>query len=301
MTPTLLILFAATFGADPLGPGDHTRRLTVDERQRSYLIHIPPNYDAEKPTPVVVILHGAGMNSALTVPFTGMSTKSDEAGFLAVYPNGTGNGIFLTWNAGGRTVRMAENAPDDVKFIASLLDDLATVVNVDPKRVYATGMSNGGMMCYRLAAELSDRIAAIAPVAGAIAIEESKPLRAVSVIHFHGRADKMVPFDGPNKGTPKFLTFKSVEESVTIWRKINECPDEPTLTALPDKQDDGTKVTQKTYGPGREGAEVVLIEIEGGGHTWPGQKSPISLIGRSTLDISASDLLWEFFQKHPKN
>ena len=118
---------------------------------------------------------------------------------------------------------MAEGKADDVKFVGSLLDDLATVVNVDPKRVYATGMSNGGMMCYRLAAELSDRIAAIVPVAGTMAIDEAKPKRPVPVMHFHGTADRIVPFGGPRNGTPKFLTFKSVKETIKIWGEINGC------------------------------------------------------------------------------
>lgn len=296
---TAIFLLLNALAADPLGPGDHTRKLTVDGRERSYLVHIPPKYDHKKPTPVVLVFHGAGTNAAITVSFTGMSKKSDEAGFIAVYPNGTGLGPFLTLNAGGRQGKMAVGSADDVKYVGALLDDLATVTNVDFNRVYATGVSNGGMMCYRLAAEMSDRIAAIAPVAGTIAINECKPTRPVPVMHFHGRADSIVPFGGPDKGTPKFLTFKSVEESIAIWRKLNECPDEPTITEFPDKEDDGTKVTKKCYGPGKDGAEVVLIEIEGGGHTWPGQIAPISLIGKSTLDISANDLMWEFFQMHP--
>jgi len=285
--------------AEPFGPGNHTRRLTVDGQERTYVVHVPAKYDHEKPTPVVLIFHGAGMNAAITMPFTGMNKKSDEVGFLSVYPNGTGVGPLLTFNAGGRKGKMAEGSADDVKYVGALLDDLATVANVDPKRVYATGISNGGMMCYRLAAEMSDRIAAIAPVAGTMAAEKAAPNRPVSVMHFHGTEDKMVPFGGPNNGTPKFLTFKSVEESIASWRKINECPDEPKVTEFPDKADDGTKVRQKTYGPGKDGAEVVLIEIEGGGHTWPGKKPPFSFIGKSTLDISANDLMWEFFQKHP--
>lgn len=294
-----ILLLLATVAADPLGSGDHTRKITVDDRERSYLFHVPPKYNHEKPTPVVLIFHGAGTNAAITVSFTGMSKKSDEAGFVAVYPNGTGFGPILTFNAGGRQGNLEEGSADDVKYVGALLDDLATVINVDSKRVFATGISNGGMMCYRLAAELSDRIAAIAPVAGTIAIDKCTPTRPVPVMHFHGNADKMVPFGGPDKGTPKFLTFKSVEESIATWRKLNECPDDPTITELPDTEDDGTKVTKRCYGPGKDGAEVVLIEIEGGGHTWPGQKAPISVIGKSTLDISANDLLWEFFQTHP--
>lgn len=170
---------------------------------------------------------------------------------------------------------------------------------MDGKRIYATGMSNGGMMCYRLAAELSDRIAAIAPVAGTMAIENYKPKRPVPVMHFHGAADKIVPFAGPSGRTPKFLGFKSVEETVKICAKANGCPEEPDVTKLPDTADDGTKVKRKTYRPDKEGADVILFVIEGGGHTWPGQEPPVGFIGKSTKDISANDLIWEFFQRHP--
>ena len=178
-----------------LGPGDHTRTLMMGEQKRTYLVHVPKGYDPKKPTPVVLALHGAAMNGPMMVWFSGLNKKSDEAGFIVVYPSGTGTGPFLTWNAGGFKGKMAEGKADDVAFIGKLLDDLGTVVKVDEKRVYACGMSNGGMMCYRLAAELSDRIAAIAPVAGTIAIEESKPKRPVPVIHFHGTKDTLVPFE----------------------------------------------------------------------------------------------------------
>ncbi|MCA9122924.1 MAG: prolyl oligopeptidase family serine peptidase [Planctomycetaceae bacterium] len=295
---SLLLLLAATVAAEPLAAGDHNRKLTVDGQDRTYLVHIPTNYD-DSPTPVVLIFHGAVTNADITVHLTGMNKKSDEAGFIAVYPNGTGVGPFLTWNAGGRKGKLAEQSADDVKYVRLLLDDLANIANIDSRRVYATGMSNGGMMCYRLAAEMSDRIAAIAPVAGTVTVDESKPGRPVPVMHFHGTADTIVPFDGLGEKAPRFLPFKSVEESIAIWCQIDGCPDAPTITEFPDRVEDGTTVRRKFYGPGKNGTEVVLIEIEGGGHTWPGQKSPLKFLGKSTLDISANDLIWEFFQKHP--
>jgi polyhydroxybutyrate depolymerase len=284
---------------DPFGPGDHIRSVKIDDSSRSYLVHVPPKYDAKKPTPVVLILHGAGTNGPITVSFTGMNNKADEAGFVAVYPNGTGlAGLMLTWNAGGFRGKRNDKA-DDVAYIAKVLDDLATVANVDPKRVFVTGMSNGGMMCYRLAAELSDRIAAIAPVAGTMAIDNYNPKRPVPVMHFHGAADKIVPFAGPSGRTSKFMGFKSVEDTIKVCIKTNGCPDKPKVVNVPDKGGDGTSVTKKTYGPGKDGAEVVLFVIEGGGHTWPGQQPPVDFIGKSTKNISANDLIWEFFEKHP--
>ena len=294
-----LLTLTALLAAEPLGPGNHNRSLTVDERQRHYLVHIPAQYDAGKPTPVVLVLHGAATNGAITIVFTGMNRKSDEAGFIVVYPNGTGSNPFLTWNAGLFTGAKAADRADDVKYIGKVLDDLSTVVNVDAKRVFATGMSNGGMMCYRLAAEMSDRIAAIAPVAGTMAIDEAKPVRAVPVLHFHGTEDRLVPPPGPRTGTPKFVTFKPLEETIRIWREIDGCPATAVVTDYADKENDGTTVQRQAYGPGTDGAEVVLILIAGGGHTWPGQPGRLRMLGNSTLDISANDLIWEFFQKHP--
>jgi len=155
------LLMLTVLGADPLGPGDHTRILMMGDQKRTYLVHVPKGYDSKTPTPVVLALHGAAMNGPMMAQFSGLNKKSDKEGFVVVYPSGTGTEPFLTWNSGGLPKRMVETKADDVAFIAKVLDDLGTVATVDDKRVYACGMSNGGMMCYRLAAELSDRIAAI--------------------------------------------------------------------------------------------------------------------------------------------
>ncbi len=282
-----------------VGPGDHTRTLMMGEQKRTYLVHVPKGYDPKQPAPVILALHGAAMNGSMMVWFSGLNKKSDEAGFLVVYPSSTGTGPFLTWNAGGFKGKMAEEKADDVAFIGKLLDDLGTVVKVDEKRVYACGMSNGGMMCYRLAAELSDRIAAIAPVAGTVAIEENKPKRPVPVIHFHGTKDTLVPFEMAKGKAPAFMKLKGVEESVQTWVKLNGCDEKPKADTI-SKDSDEMKVTRKTYSGGKDGAEVVLVVIEEGGHTWPGQQPPVGFIGKSATKVSANDLMWEFFQKHKR-
>ena len=284
-------------GTDPLGPGDHTRTLMMGEQKRTYLVHVPKDYDPKKPTPVVLALHGAAMNGPMMVWFSGLNTTADKSGFIVVYPSGTGTGPFLTWNAGGFKGKMAEGKADDVAFIGKLLDDLSTVVKVDEKRVNACGMSNGGMMCYRLAAELSNRIAAVAPVAGTIAIEESKPKRPVPVIHFHGTKDTFIPFETAKGKTPAFMKLKSVEDSIQTWVKLNGCNDKPKADVL-SKDGDEMKAIRKTYSGGKDGSEVVLIVIEDGGHTWPGMTPPAGFMGKSAKNISANDLMWEFFQKH---
>ena len=124
-------------------------------------------------------------------------------------------------------------------------------------------MSNGAMMCYRLAAELSDRIAAIAPIAGTMAIEHCQPHRPVSVLHFHGTKDGLVLFGGPDERTPKNIKFLSVDETIRAWVRANGCPEAPVVADLQDLANDGTTVRRKVFGPGKEGSEVVLISSRG--------------------------------------
>ncbi|MFO0866569.1 MAG: PHB depolymerase family esterase [Gemmataceae bacterium] len=213
-----------------------------------------------------------------------------------MYPNGTGTHSSFFWNGGNGPAAQAN--VDDVAFIDALLDDLGLAYPVDPKRVYVTGMSNGAMMAYRLAAELSKRIAAIVPVSGTLATEIGQPKCPVSVLHFHGTSDEFIPFTGGKGSKSIFGTdYRSVEDSIRLWVKANGCVETPTIDVLADGRD-GLRVSRKTYGAGRDGAEVALVVIEGGGHTWPGKKPTAAVLGRSTLTVSANDLMWEFFQKH---
>lgn len=309
MLPLLMMVLGLAPG-DALGPGDHARTLVAGGRERSYLVHVPKSYDGRKPYAVVLVYHGGGSNARQVESFCGLDAKGEEAGFIAVYPDGTGRTIegyggVLTWNGGPRRPGggdAEQNKVDDVAFTRALLDDLATVANVDQKRVYATGISIGAIMAYRLASELSDRIAAIAPVAGPMGMESCKPGRPVSVIHFHGTDDPAVPFlGGKGKIDPSGTDFLSVEHSIRAWVEADGCRAEPMTDELPDKADDGTRVVRKVHGGGKDGAEVILIIIEGGGHTWPGREfgPELEVLGKSTKDVSANDLMWEFFAKHP--
>jgi polyhydroxybutyrate depolymerase len=296
-----LIVFPALISATALGPGDQTRTLQFGGLTRSYLVHVPPHHDAKKPTPVVLVYHGAMTDGQITVAFTGLNEKADKEGFIAVYPNGTGRfSRFLTWNGGNCCGSAQWNNVDDVGFTRVMLDDLAKVVNVDTKRVFATGISNGGIMCYRLASELSDRIAAIAPVAGTMGTAACTPKRPVPVMHFHGTDDKFVPVKG-GRGDRSLaaIQFYSVDRSIQSWVKADGCPEKPATTDEPTKFEDGTSVVRKVYGPGKEGSEVVLYLIQGGGHTWPGRDPRVQFLGTSTKNISANDLMWDFFKRHP--
>ena len=297
MTSGCVLFATLSVGAATwLPPGDHIRQFPFDGLIRSYSVHIPPSYDSTKPAPVVLVFHSAMMNGTMMARFCGLSEKADQAGFVVVYANGTGSTpFFLYWDAGGVRGRVA----DDVGYVRKLLEDLATVVHIDPRRVFATGMSNGAMMCYRLAAELSERIAAIAPVAGTMAIDHCQPRRPVSVLHFHGTKDGLVHWGGPDERTPKNIKFHSVDETIRDWVKADGCPETPLVADLQDLANDGTRVRRQRYGPGKEGSEVVLYIIEGGGHTWPGRDPRVRILGKSTRDVAANDLIWDFFQRHP--
>jgi polyhydroxybutyrate depolymerase len=124
----------------------------------------------------------------------------------------------------------------------------------------------------------------------------------VPVLHFHGTEDKLVPYDGSRSAARDLLHCKSVDETMQVWAKLDGCPEKAKVESLPAKVDDGTKVVRHTFGPVTDGCEVILIEIKGGGHTWPGRTFLLGLdvaLGKSTGNISANDMLWDFFQRHP--
>ena len=294
----LPILLSVVVGSMPgdLAPGDHTRSVRVGTQQpRPYLLHVPPSYDARKPTPVVLALHPFAADGPMMARISGLGETADREGFLVAYPDGTGRRPMLRWNFGAT----AGDGVDDVAYLAGVLDDLAAVANVDPRRVYATGFSNGGMMCYRLAAELSDRIAAIAPVAGTMATGGARPRRPVPVLHFHGTRDTFVTYDGRLWREPQAARLMGVEATVRFWAESNGCPEAPARATVPRGGDDGLIVNRVAYGPGRDGSEVILYVIEGGGHTWPGRESMGPFFGKTALDLRANDLIWEFFRRHP--
>ena len=294
----------AVLGADmnALQAGDHRRTLDIDGKTRNYLVHIPKLEQPAAGWPVVLVFHGGGSNADAMVRFSGLNEKGDEAGFVTVYPNGTGRvDTMLTFNGGNCCGRAMLDKIDDVQFTRRVLDDLSKVVRVDARRVFATGMSNGAIMCYRLASEMADRIAAIAPVAGPMGTEDCSPSRPVPVCHFHGTADAYAPFQG-GRG-PRSITktnFYSVEHSIQAWVKANGCDKSPKTETLPTKVTDGTEVTRRTYSGGKEGSEVVLYTITGCGHTWPGRESLAKFLGATTKNISANDVMWEFFLRHPR-
>ncbi len=287
---------------EAIQPGDVTRTLHHDEHERSYIIHVPPDYDSDQPTPVVLVFHGGGGNAENVRRITGFSATADDEGFVIVYPNGTGrlDDKLLTWNGGTCCGYAVNEKVDDVGFVTAMIEDLATVVNVDERRIYATGMSNGAIMSYRLACELSDTIAAIGPVAATQNITACEPERPVPVIHFHGDSDQHAPYEG-GVGPESLvgIDFASVEETIDFWVEHNGCAPEPEVetSGAPDQPD---SVIHARYTHCDQQADVELYTVIGGLHAWPGGASGWQGGDEPTQAISANALMWAFFEAHPK-
>jgi polyhydroxybutyrate depolymerase len=267
-------------GAQPL---DATWTLTSGGQSRAFNVHVPASYDPSRASPVVLNFHGYSSNAAEEDLLAQMSVKSDKEGFVAVHPKGLSN----SWNAGACCGNSAQTSVDDVGFVRDLLDRLEQKICVDTHRVFATGMSNGGFLSHRLGCEMSSRIAAIAPVAGVLAVAACSPTRAMPVMEFHGTADTLVPYNGnASQG------FPDVASTFAAWAKRDACIGQPTESYR------NADAHCSTYATCAGGATVTLCTIDGGGHTWPGG-TPVPSLGYTTPNLSATDAMWDFFTKHP--
>jgi len=244
--------------------------LLVDTVKREYLLHVPASYDGNDSVPLIIALHNGYGNAADFENMTDLSIKSDSEGFIVAYPNGTGNPRM--WNAGNCCGDAMTDSVNDVGFISLLIDTLSEKYNIDSARVYAAGFSNGSILAYRLAAELSDKVTAIACMSGQMMLDTCIPDNPVSIIHFHALDDNSVPYEG---GSGSGYDWPSVESVIDIWVEINECNDTPETIF------DQAGVVGKKWS-GSE-ANIIVYTVPTGGHAWV--ENP----------ISATDLLWEFF------
>lgn len=297
--------------SSPAG-NDHRTFIVHDGLKRTFHVHIPSLYKKSNPIPLVIALHGRGGNgeSMILVTRKGFDKLSDRDGFFVVYPDG----IELNWNDGRIDEQVNDRAHkeniDDVGFISALIDFMIKEYNIDSKRVYVTGISNGAIMSYRLACEISHKIAAIAPVDGNIpqALNpECSQEMPVSVLAINNINDPLVPFDGGeivgHFGLKRLGKVLSVNESVYYWVTRNGCYQTPVVTVEPDRDPkDGTRVKREEYRNGKDGTEVILYAIYGGGHTWPGgyQYLPAWIIGKTSRDIDANEVIWSFFKNHSR-
>lgn len=267
--------------AGPLS--DSTQTLTVGGLERNFLVHLPPGYQPGTPAPLALVFHGYLQSAADIRGISKMDAEADQRGFIVVY----GTGTDTSWNAGVCCGQSVSKGVDDVAFAKAILDRMEQLYCIDPRREYAAGLSNGGLMSHRLACEVSERFAAIGPVAGTIALPICNPKRAVSVIAFHGTADAVVSY-----GTDGFQGTKSAPATDADWAQRDGCTGSPQQVY---QQGDTTCMEHTTC---NEGTAVRLCTIEGGGHQWPGGNE-IPFLGKVSTDVNASGMILDFFLAHP--
>jgi polyhydroxybutyrate depolymerase len=288
-----------------LAPGDHARALAHGGAARSYLLHVPPRASSA-PLPLVIAFHGGGGNAAGFQRYAGLDTLADRDGFLVAYPNGSSRlfeGRLLTWNAGACCGFAAETQVDDVGFALAVIEDVAEHSALDRSRIYATGHSNGAMMAYRLGAEAAERVAAIAPVAGAMALDRFAPGRAVPVLHIHSVDDPRARYAGGVTETlGRAIVHRPAEAELARWRQRNGCPEAPAVLEQRTWRAEGDSehtATLLAWAPCADGSEVRLWKLTGAGHGWPGAAPvlPERLLGPRSDVISAADEVWAFLRR----
>ncbi len=267
----------------------------VGNRWRTYMTHLPVGYNQTKKYPLVFCFHGGQANNASlgwsAIAFQSkLSQKSDSAGFIVVYPEGTVFNNNRSWNAGKCCPPAMNQNIDDVGFVNYLLNELLKSYSIDSLSVYATGSSNGGMLCYRLACELSERFAAIAPNACSQMFFPCNPTRKVPIIHFHSYADNEVPYNGGTGTGPSGVSMTSQDSTMKIWRALNNCQSVDTIVNGKGLNYDFIKIHNCSCK-----VEYHHYSTTDGGHSWPGgnpNNNPAS------KQINATDLLWEFFKQY---
>lgn len=277
-----------------------TVSLTVSGYQRSWLIYLPKGHNNAGKMPLIFVIHGGSGTPAGMMELSVFKPIADREKFILVYPAG----IQKNWND-GRPTSPNQLGIDDVQFFNVMCDRMIADYPVDPTRIFATGISNGGFMSARLGCELSDRIAAVAVVAAtmeALAIAPAcKPGNPVPTLFIHGTNDSLVPFTGGEMTTSGTAggTVLSHAQAIDKWITINGCSTVPAVTDLPDIANDGTTVKRRVYSGGSGGSEVVSYVVLNGGHTWPmgTQYLPEVIIGKTSRDLNASETIWMFFRR----
>jgi polyhydroxybutyrate depolymerase len=284
--PVMFVLIAAV----SICVLDRTNGTIVSSGQkREYLLYVPRSYDRAKPTPVVISMHAAALWPAHQMNLSRWNRLADEHGFIVVYPSGSDMPRIWHVDRGAGLMR-------DVRFISELIDTLEAAYNIDPARIYADGISNGGGMAFVLSCALSDRIAAVGMVAAAQSLPWSwcTDHRPVPMVTFHGTADRFVPYQGgPSRDPFNPLQFPAVRDWTANWARRNRCgPDPVESRVAPD-------VTRLDYTNCAEDAAVVLYTVKGGGHSWPGGKPlPEWIVGSTSSGVDATSQMWAFFREH---
>jgi polyhydroxybutyrate depolymerase len=268
-------------GYQPVAPGRYVETMQAGGFNRKYILHVPNGYSPDRPTPIVLMLHGYSGSADRVERTSGIKEAAEREGWISVFPQGVGDPP--GWNAG--FINLTGKNVNDVEFIGNLLDRISKKFNVDGKRIYVAGHSNGAMMANALASKLSDRIAAIAPVSGLVGITTSsmisKPKKPVSVLIIHGVRDPLVGYDKDSGG---MLSGVPVYEGAQWWAKANGIGSSPTKRTAGD-------VTTYSWTAQDGETEVRLLSLTSGKHDWP---------SRSALGEEIGSLIVRFFKDHPK-
>ena len=280
-------------------PGDYILSLIHNELYRFYKVHIPASYSPNKPHPVLFSFHGGGgdMTIQSNDKFYKLISKSEKEGFVIVFPNGFSklkSGKLATWNAGNCCGDARDQNIDDIGFVKAILLELKNKISVDEKKIFSIGMSNGAMMSYRLACQMSDVFSGIAAVAGTDNTQECVPKKAISILHIHAKDDDHILFNGGiGKAAvdKKYITnFTSVPATITKWVNFNECD----KNSLYRTQLEGAYCDE--YTKCKDNTKVKLCVTESGKHSWPGGEKAKRQSSPSKA-FSANDVIWDFFQK----
>jgi polyhydroxybutyrate depolymerase len=283
--------------------GTYNLELRSQGYKWKYSVQIPPQYNPQKPIPLVLILHGFGGTGDFYLDHAGWKDKANSAGFIAVAPNGLPAQPLLprktrVWNTGELDPGSYRSKIDDVQFFVTLLDTLESNFNIDRQRIYITGHSNGGSMAFLLGARLSERLAAIAPVASPLFVKNPQLTRPVSTLYIIGKSDPIVPFSGGETRLPWGQIRKTfpVMEYLEIWAKANGCSSNPR--SLPSQP----SVEVISYNPCRNNRKFLAYFIQGQGHAWPGSPSVLSntITGPDTNNLNATDVIWDFFKQQTR-
>jgi polyhydroxybutyrate depolymerase len=294
----LPVALCAAFAAAPADAIDLSlKTIRVGNLARTYF----SERSAEgAPKPLIVALHASGSSGSLLARNTALTEIAEAAGYMVAYPNGTGLAIDArTWNSGGCCGYAQMHKVDDVAFIRALVDKLVADGLADRDRVYIAGMSNGGMMAYRMAVEAPGMFKGVAAVSAVLDIPPEEVKTGVPVLHIHGSDDPFIPFlGGIGSKEPSQVPRLSVAKTIEAWVKANGADPKPDVTDIPDSAGDGTTVRQYTYHSKRDPQAVVLYEVKGGGHNWPGGIAPMVNGGKASQNLDASRTIVEFFNRH---
>ena len=295
-----LIVFAAFFACKKSGrPAEELYRIEgafkVNGLNRTYLVQLPPNYYKSDQFSLVLGFHGGGGTGRQFEFSSRLSEKAANAGFIAVYPDGTrGDGPLQiqTWNAGACCGQSSAKNIDDVQFVSQLIDTLISKYKIDRRKVFATGLSNGGMLSYRLACELSHKIAAIAPNGSTMVVNQAcRPSRPVPILHMHSVGDEHVPYEGGIGNGISGIYNPPLDSVLNVWAANNFCnpvavTENRPMYKITEWKDCRNNVSMKYY-----------LTLDGG-HAWPGGLRGSSGGDEPSSSINANDLLWEFFSQH---